>query len=120
MTATIGLWRGTSAPITAEVRELDGIHGPRRVIWVETGGETASGFRGVPLSSTIAAVAVAWTLAWPGVTGAIVGARSPEQLDGWIDAATLELTGEDLGEIAQAMERTGAGTGPRRPAEVEG
>jgi acetyl-CoA carboxylase carboxyltransferase component len=57
MTATIGLWRGTSAPITAEVRELDGIHGPRRVIWVETGGETASGFRGVPLSSTIAAVA---------------------------------------------------------------
>jgi aryl-alcohol dehydrogenase-like predicted oxidoreductase len=70
--------------------------------------------------TTIAAVAVAWTLAWPGVTGAIVGARSPEQLDGWIDAATLELTGEDLGEIAQAMERTGAGTGPRRPAEVEG
>jgi acetyl-CoA carboxylase carboxyltransferase component len=57
MTATLGLWRGTSAPITAEVRELDSVHGPRRVVWVETGGQTASGFRGVPLSSTIAAVA---------------------------------------------------------------
>src|SRR5581483_1115610 len=35
--------------------------------------------------TTIASVAVAWTLAWPGVTGAIVGARSPGQIDGWID-----------------------------------
>lgn len=65
--------------------------------------------------TTVAAVAVAWTLAWPGVTGAIVGARSPEQVDGWIDAATLELTGEDLDEIARAIERTGAGAGPTRP-----
>jgi len=65
--------------------------------------------------ATVEAVAVAWTLAWPGVTGAIVGARSPEQVDGWIGAASLELTGEDLGEIAQAIERTGAGSGPVRP-----
>lgn len=65
--------------------------------------------------TTVAAVAVAWTLAWPGVTGAIVGARSPEQVDGWIGAATLELTGEDLDEIARAIERTGAGAGPTRP-----
>ncbi|HYU52901.1 MAG TPA: aldo/keto reductase, partial [Gemmatimonadaceae bacterium] len=28
-------------------------------------------------NTTVASVAVAWTLAWPGVTGAIVGARSP-------------------------------------------
>ena len=27
--------------------------------------------------TTVAAVAVAWTLAWPGVSGAIVGARAP-------------------------------------------
>ena len=46
-----------AAPVSAEVRVLDGIDGPRRVVWVESGGETASGFRGVPLSSTIAAVA---------------------------------------------------------------
>jgi aryl-alcohol dehydrogenase-like predicted oxidoreductase len=66
-------------------------------------------------STTVAAVAVAWTIAWPGVTGAIVGARSPQQVDGWIDAATLNLTSADLEEIAAAIERTGAGTGPTMP-----
>jgi aryl-alcohol dehydrogenase-like predicted oxidoreductase len=65
--------------------------------------------------SSVAAVAVAWTLAWPGVTGAIVGARSPEQVDGWIGAATLELSPEDLDEVAAAVQQTGAGTGPARP-----
>jgi len=65
--------------------------------------------------ATIEAVAVAWTLAWPGVTGAIVGARSPEQVDGWIGAAGLTLSGEDLEEIAGAIDRTGAGAGPARP-----
>jgi len=65
--------------------------------------------------ATVAAVAVAWALAWPGVTGAIVGARSPAQVDGWIGAASLELTGTDLDDIAAAIRRTGAGTGPVRP-----
>ena len=67
---------------------------------------------------TVPPVAVAWTLAWPGVTGAIVGARSPEQVDGWIAAATLELADEDMDEIAQASGRTGAGSGPKHPREV--
>jgi len=67
---------------------------------------------GVP----VAAVAVAWTLAWQGVTGAIVGARAPEQVDGWIAAATLELSAADLDGIAAAIARTGAGRGPARPA----
>lgn len=66
---------------------------------------------GVPIAS----VAVAWTLAWPGVTGAIVGARKPDQVEGWIGAATLELSDEDLAEIATAIESTGAGAGPARP-----
>ena len=65
--------------------------------------------------ATVSAVAVAWTLAWPGVTGAIVGARTPSQVDGWIGAATLELSAADLDEIAAAISRTGAGTGPVRP-----
>lgn len=65
--------------------------------------------------TTVGAVAVAWTLAWPGVTGAIVGARSAGQVEGWIDAAGLRLTPEDLDEIAEAIERTGAGAGPRHP-----
>jgi aryl-alcohol dehydrogenase-like predicted oxidoreductase len=67
-------------------------------------------------STTVSAVAVAWTLAWPGVTAAIVGARTPAQVDGWIGGATLELTAADLDEIAAAIARTGAGTGPTRPA----
>ena len=64
---------------------------------------------------TVSAVAVAWTLAWPGVSGAIVGARSPEQIDGWIAGANLRLPESDLDEIALAIERTGAGRGPLRP-----
>jgi aryl-alcohol dehydrogenase-like predicted oxidoreductase len=64
---------------------------------------------------SVAAVAVAWTLAFPGVTGAIVGARSPGQVDGWIAAANLELTEADLDEIAAAISDTGAGEGPAHP-----
>ena len=66
--------------------------------------------------ATVAAVAVAWTLSWPGVTGAIVGARAPEQVDGWIQAGTLALTEQDLKEITAAIAATGAGTGPAGPA----
>ena len=66
---------------------------------------------------TVASVAVAWTLAWPGVTAAIVGARSPEQVDGWTAAATLRLDADDLAAIAAAIEKTGAGSGPTMPAD---
>jgi aryl-alcohol dehydrogenase-like predicted oxidoreductase len=65
--------------------------------------------------TSVAAVAVAWTLAWPGVTGAIVGARRPSQVDGWRDAAALSLTDADMAEIGDAIERSGAGAGPSRP-----
>ena len=65
--------------------------------------------------TSTAAVAVAWTLAWPGETGAIVGARSPGQVDGWIGAASLELTDDDLADIAEAVRTTGAGSGPATP-----
>ena len=67
-------------------------------------------------NTTVSAVAIAWTLAWPGLTAAIVGARSAEQVDGWIGAAALSLTATDLDEIALAIERTGSGQGPTRPA----
>jgi aryl-alcohol dehydrogenase-like predicted oxidoreductase len=60
---------------------------------------------------TPGAVAVAWTLAFPAVTGAIVGARSAGQVDGWLPAATLELKDDDLSDIAAAVRVTGAGTG---------
>ncbi|MDB5453478.1 MAG: aldo/keto reductase [Caulobacteraceae bacterium] len=65
--------------------------------------------------TTVAAAAVAWTLAWPGVTGAIVGARSPAQIDGWLDAASVELAPEDLAAITSAFRTTGAGSGPVAP-----
>ncbi len=66
-------------------------------------------------NTTASAVALAWALAWPGVTGAIVGARSPQQVDGWIGAATLELLSADLEEISAAIVGTGAGAGPTMP-----
>jgi len=65
--------------------------------------------------TSVSSVAIAWVLSWSGVTGAIVGARSPEQVDGWIGAANLTLTPDDLDEIAQDVKRTRAGTGPSVP-----
>ena len=65
--------------------------------------------------TSVAAVAVAWTLAWPGVTGAIVGARNAEQVDGWLPAAGLALDAADLDAIASVIAATGAGEGPSRP-----
>jgi len=62
--------------------------------------------------TSVLAVAIAWTLATPGVTAAIVGARTPTQVDGWIDAASITLTAEDLDEISAAIHQTGAGSGP--------
>lgn len=69
-------------------------------------------------NTTVSAVAIAWTLGWPGVTAAIVGARSAEQVDGWIGAANLALDADDLDEIALAIETTRAGQGPTRPPTV--
>jgi aryl-alcohol dehydrogenase-like predicted oxidoreductase len=66
--------------------------------------------------TTVSAVAVAWVLAWPGVSGAIVGARDAKQVDGWLPGGALTLTGDDLDEIAAAVERLGVGSEPVRPA----
>jgi aryl-alcohol dehydrogenase-like predicted oxidoreductase len=65
--------------------------------------------------ASVSAVAIAWTLAWPGVSGAIVGARSPDQVEGWIGAARVTLTRQDLDEIEAAVTRSGAGSGPAVP-----
>ncbi|MFF4287254.1 aldo/keto reductase [Streptomyces sp. NPDC001633] len=65
--------------------------------------------------ATVTEVAIAWALAWPGITGAIVGARTARQVDGWITAGAVELTRADLDEIATAITTSRAGTGPARP-----
>jgi aryl-alcohol dehydrogenase-like predicted oxidoreductase len=44
-------------------------------------------------------VAIAWTLRDPAVTGAIVGARDPKQVDGIIGAMEFRLTAEEVVEI---------------------
>jgi aryl-alcohol dehydrogenase-like predicted oxidoreductase len=44
-------------------------------------------------------VAIAWTLRRPEVTGAIVGARSAAQVDGWVGAAALRLGDDELARI---------------------
>jgi len=70
--------------------------------------------------ATVAAAAAAWTLAWPGVTGAILGARSASQVDGLIGAAELELDADDMQAIADAIEVSGAGNGPLQPPDETG
>ena len=67
---------------------------------------------------SVSAVAVAWVLSWPGISGAIVGARSPQQVDGWIAAGNLTLRPEDLDEISGTLVRTEAGVGPTHPARA--
>ena len=65
--------------------------------------------------TTLASVAVAWVLAWPGVSGAIVGARSTSQVDGWLPAATLELSEAELDEVADTIRATRPDAGPAHP-----
>jgi len=52
---------------------------------------------------TPGAVAIAWTLCHPGVTGAIVGARRPEQVDGIISAAEFRLTDSEVAELEEFL-----------------
>jgi len=69
------------------------------------------------LATTTPALAIAWALAAPGVTGAIVGARRAEQVDEWVGATELALDEDTLAEIQCAVEETGAGvdTAPSPP-----
>jgi aryl-alcohol dehydrogenase-like predicted oxidoreductase len=67
--------------------------------------------------TSVSAIAIAWTLAWPGVSGAILGARTPEQMAGWIDAASIVLNPEDFDAIVAAIRQTGAGSGPVTPGQ---
>ena len=61
------------------------------------------------LGTNLPSLAIAWTLSVLGVTGAIVGGRNREQVEGWLGAADLSLSEEDLGEIELALDETGAG-----------
>ncbi|MDE3195120.1 MAG: aldo/keto reductase [Acidobacteriota bacterium] len=49
-------------------------------------------------------VAIAWTLRRPEVTGAIVGMRSPQQVEGVIGAAEFRLSAGEIAEIATFLQ----------------
>jgi aryl-alcohol dehydrogenase-like predicted oxidoreductase len=55
--------------------------------------------REFPLSQ----LAIAWTLANPAVDVAIVGARTPNQIEQTAPSADIHLTTEDLGEIERII-----------------
>jgi aryl-alcohol dehydrogenase-like predicted oxidoreductase len=48
-------------------------------------------------------VAIAWTLRQPAVTGAIIGGRRPDQVEGIIGAADLRLSADELAETAATV-----------------
>jgi aryl-alcohol dehydrogenase-like predicted oxidoreductase len=83
-----GDWRRTSAEFRPPRLEAN-LELARRL-------EPMAERHGVP----VAAVAVAWVLATDGVTAAIVGARRPSQVDGWLPAGELRLTEADLAGLA--------------------
>ena len=87
--ATLGLRRATTAPVTAEVRDVDG----RQIVWVELGGETASGFRGVPLSSTTSAI--------------VQQAATVARTEGMPLVVVMASTGADIVEGVAALEGWG-------------
>jgi aryl-alcohol dehydrogenase-like predicted oxidoreductase len=63
---------------------------------------------------------LAWVLAQPGVTAAIVGARAPRHVDGWVGAADVVLDEPALDAIDAAIAETGAGSDspPAPPAHI--
>jgi len=61
---------------------------------------------------TVAQLAIAWTLANPAVDVAIVGARSPSQIEQTAPAAEIHLTPADLAQIDRIMQGAVAVGGP--------
>jgi aryl-alcohol dehydrogenase-like predicted oxidoreductase len=52
---------------------------------------------------TMAELAIAWVLARPGITSALVAAKSPKQVDENIPAADVKLSSEDLDRIDEIL-----------------
>ncbi|CZF83284.1 General stress protein 69 [Grimontia celer] len=53
---------------------------------------------------TVAEVAIAWTLSHPATTGSIIGARTPDQLSGLINASKVSLSAEDFSKISDFLD----------------
>ena len=59
---------------------------------------------GQPRGYSPAELSIAWTLANPAVTGAIVGGRNARQVEETVGAADVRLSPEEMREIARALE----------------
>src|SRR5205823_425863 len=55
-----------------------------------------------PRGKALTQVAIAWLLAQPGITSAIIGASKPEQLDATLAAVKLSLDAEEKGVCDRA------------------
>jgi aryl-alcohol dehydrogenase-like predicted oxidoreductase len=55
-------------------------------------------------------LAVAWALSNAGVTGVICGARTPEQVDGWIRASDVALAPHVISELGSVTQERGIAT----------
>jgi len=58
-------------------------------------------------NATLAQITVAWVIAQPGVTAALVGARRPEQVEENVGAADVELSADELAAIRATFEALG-------------
>ena len=57
------------------------------------------------LGISTAQLSIAWTLRWPTVTAAIVGARNPRQLKETVAAADVELTDQVIDKIGKILKQ---------------
>ena len=53
---------------------------------------------------TLAQLVIAWTIAQPGITAALVGARNARQAEENAGAANVKLSAEELAEIRRLAE----------------
>lgn len=60
---------------------------------------------------TAGEIAIAWTLRLPSVTAAIVGARTPKQIDGIIGAGEFRLSESEIAEIEARVESAAKNAG---------
>lgn len=56
---------------------------------------------------TLIELDIAWVLAHPAMTTALVGAKSPAQVDGWLGAGDWELTPQQMREIDEIVASAG-------------
>ena len=56
---------------------------------------------------TLIELDIAWVLAHPAMTTALVGAKSPAQVEGWLGAGDWKLTSQQMQEINQIAAEAG-------------